>query len=131
MVRTETGHFQTQSKGIHMSSVTALSEVAGGMVRREKHRIGSADEARATVARRVRVGVGSLTNIIKRRVKTVSAEVRDRLVSAAIADLTNEIARLEHERQLLLQVGAGALHDDMRALESALATARQAIGRMK
>ena len=130
MDSTEQGHIQHQ-QAFPMTSVSALSQVANGMVRREKNRTGSADAAKATVARRLRVGVGSLTNIIKRRVKTISADVRDRLVSAAIQDLTNEITRLDHERQLLLQMGTSPMADDMRALESALETARQAIERMK
>ena len=130
MISTDQGHFQHQQDN-RMSSVPELAAVAGSMVRREKYRVGCADTARASVARRVRLGVGSLTNIIKRRVKSVSAEVRDRLVAAAIADLTLEISRLEHERQLLLQMGASPAHDDMRALEGALAAAREAIERMR
>jgi hypothetical protein len=114
-----------------MSSVSALSAVASGMVRRERDRSGCADTARSSVARRIRIGAGSLTNIIKCRVKAVKADVRDRLVAAAIADLTNEINRLDHERQLLRQMGANPDHDDMRLVESALATARAAIERMK
>jgi len=75
MISTDQGHFQHQQDN-RMSSVPELAAVAGSMVRREKYRVGCADTARASVARRVRLGVGSLTNIIKRRVKSVSAEVR-------------------------------------------------------
>lgn len=130
MIRTDQGHFQHQ-QGTPMSSVQVLSNVAGGMVQREKTRVGCADAARASVARRIRVGVGSLTNIIKRRVKTVSADVRDRIVAAAIHDLTHEITRLDHERQLLLQMGASPMADDMCRLEGALEAAREAVRRMK
>ena len=114
-----------------MSSVPALAQVARGMIQREKNRLGCPQAARDTVARRIKIGAGSLSNLIRERIKTVSADLRDRLVSAAIADLTNELTKLEHERQLLLQMGTSPDHDDMRSLESALATARQAIGRMK
>lgn len=114
-----------------MSSVPALAQVARGMIQREKNRLGCPQAARDTVARRIKIGAGSLSNLIRERIKTVSADLRDRLVSAAIADLTNELTKLEHERQLLLQMGTSPDHDDMRSLESALATARQAIERMK
>lgn len=114
-----------------MSSVPALAQVARGMIQREKNRLGCPQAARDTVARRIKIGAGSLSNLIRERIKTVSADLRDRLVSAAIADLTNELTKLEHERQLLLQMGTSPDHDDMRSLESALAAARQAIERMK
>jgi hypothetical protein len=130
MISTDWGQNQHQ-QGTAMSSVTALSSVASGMVRRERSRSGDADAARLSVARKLRIGVGSLTNLIKRRVKSVPADLRDRLVALAIADLTNEINRLDHERQLLLQMGTSADHDDMRVVESALATARAAIERMR
>ncbi len=114
-----------------MSSVPALAQVARGMIQREKSRLGCPQAARDTVARRIKIGAGSLSNLIRERIKTVSADLRDRLVSAAIADLSNELTKLEHERQLLLQMGTSPDHDDMRSLESALATARKAIERMK
>jgi hypothetical protein len=101
------------------------------MIQREKSRLGCPQAARDTVARRIKIGAGSLSNLIRERIKTVSADLRDRLVSAAIADLSNELTKLEHERQLLLQMGTSPDHDDMRSLESALATARKAIERMK
>lgn len=130
MISTDQGQNQHQ-QGIPMSSVTVLSEVAGGLVQRERKRSADAATAKATVARRLRIGAGSLTNIIKRRVKAVSADVRDRIVAAAIADLSNEINKLEYEKQLLVQMGTSPDHNDMRALEGALATARQAIERMR
>ena len=130
MISTDPGQNLTP-RGNPMSSIASLSEVAGNMVAREKSRSGDADAARSSVARRLQVGVGSLTNIIKRRVKSVRSDVRDRLIAAAIADLTREIERLDHERQLLLQMGTSPDHDDMRAAETAIAAAREAIGRMQ
>lgn len=114
-----------------MSSVPTLALVARSLVARETVRSGSPQAAKQTVARRLRIGSGSLANLIRERIKSVSADVRDRLVAAAIADLGNEITKLEHERQLLLQMGTSPDHNDMRALEVALQTARQAIERMK
>lgn len=114
-----------------MSSVPALAEVTRGMIRREKYRLGCPQAAKQTVARRLRIGAGSLSNLIRERIKAVSSEVRDRIVAAAIADLGHEITKLEYERQLLLQMGTSPDHNDMRALEGALAAAREAIGRMR
>lgn len=114
-----------------MSSVGVMSEVTRGIARREKHRMGDAAAAQRSTARRLRIGGGTLKNLIYRRVKAVSAELRDRIVAAAIADLTSEIRRLEHEKQLLLAMGTRPDHDDYCALESALATAHEVIDRMR
>lgn len=122
---------QREMKDQDMSSVPTLALVARGLVARETTRSGSPQAAKQTVARRLRMGSGSFANLIRERIKSVSADVRDRLVAAAIADLGNEITKLEHERQLLLQMGTSPDHDDMRALVGALETAREAIERMK
>lgn len=118
------------NRGSGMSSVSVLADITRGMVRREKYRTGDPDSARTATARRLRIGSGSLKNIIYERVKTISAELRDRLIGAAIADLSGEIRKLEHEKQLLLAMGTRADDDDMAALETALATARRVIDRM-
>lgn len=74
---------------------------------------------------------GSFANVVRNRVKKVSADIRDRIVAACIADLAREIQRLEHERQLLMAMGASPRSDDMDEVEASLAQARAAIGRMK
>ena len=119
------------NQGSDMSSVPVLAEVTRGIVRREKYRVGDATVARQATARRLRIGLGTLKNLVYERIKTVSSELRDRIVAAAIADLSNEINKLEYEKQLLVQMGTSPDHNDMRALEGVLATARQAIERMR
>lgn len=119
------------NQGSDMSSVPVLAGVTRGIVRREKYRVGDATVARQATARRLRIGLGTLKNLVYERIKTVSSELRDRIVAAAIADLSNEINKLEYEKQLLVQMGTSPDHNDMRALEGALATARQAIERMR
>jgi hypothetical protein len=106
-----------------MSTVEAVSRVSRGLISREQTRGGgSFDDAVSRVARRIRTGPGSLANIVRQRVKSVSSDIRDRIVLEALAALQRDIARLEHEKQLLLQMGAGSDHRDLCALESALAT---------
>lgn len=114
-----------------MSSVPALAEVTRGMIRREKYRVGCPEAARATVARRLRIGAGSLSNLIRERIKAVSSEVRDRIVSAAIADLHNEISKLEHEKQLLMAMGDRPDSLDFQAVETSIETARKTLSRMR
>lgn len=129
MVRRKIGQSVQQEFGM---SLADLSRLTGGMVHREQDRSGTDREAATcAVARRARLSVGTVGNVIRRRVKDVAASVRDRLVSAAIADITNEITRLEHDRQMLVQMGACPRSDDMDALDGALATARAAIERMR
>lgn len=130
MISTDQGQNQHQ-QGIPMSSVTVLSEVAGGLVQRERKRSADAATAKATVARRLRIGAGSLTNIIKRRVKAVSADVRDRIVQAAIADLSHEISKLEHERECLSRMGASATSFDLQEVEASISSIRQTLDRMR
>lgn len=115
-----------------MSSAVIIERAAREIVKREAVRSG-VPEATAIqrVATALRVAPGSLGNIVKRRVKRISADMRDRVVRAYIADLTREIQRLEHERQLLLAMGEDPRSDDMDKVARALAIATSAIERMK
>lgn len=114
-----------------MSTVEAVSRVSRGLISREQTRGGgSFDDAVARVARRIKTGPGSLANIVRQRVKSISADMKDRIVSEALAALQRDISRLEHEKQLLLQVGAGANDRDLCALESALATVQATLDQL-
>jgi hypothetical protein len=121
-----------QREGSGMSSAVIVERAARGLINCEATRA-EVSEASAIqrVASSLRVAPGSLGNIVRRRVKSISADMRDRIVAACIADLTREMQRLEHDRQMLMAMGEGPRSDDMDAVESALATARAALDRMK
>jgi hypothetical protein len=114
-----------------MSHAAMMQRVTRGLVDREADRVGvPRDAATARVAHRLKMPPGALASIARARTKKIPAEIRDRLVTACISDLTREIARLEHERQLLIQMGTSPSSTDMDEAETALATAREAIERM-
>ncbi|MCO5092643.1 hypothetical protein [Bosea sp. (in: a-proteobacteria)] len=112
--------------------LAVVAQFSKRLVARDQDRLGGcAETATARVARRLRAAPGTFTNIIRQRVKKVSADLRDRIVSAALADIQQEIERLEHEKRLLEAMGFGPSCDDYRAAEAALATARDCLARMR
>lgn len=121
-----------QREGEGMSSAVTVQRAARGMVRREAERFSDSEgNAIVRVARNLRMAPGSFGNVVRMRVKRLSADARDRIVAACIADLSREIQRLEHEKQLLMAMGVSPRADDMDEVEAALATARRAIEKMK
>lgn len=115
-----------------MGTIAAMAHFSKRLVRKEQERVGGcAETALASVARRLRAAPGAFANIIRMRVKKVSADLRDRIVTAALADIEHEIERLDHDKQLLESMGCGPSHSDVVTLESALATARAALARMR
>lgn len=114
-----------------MSSAVVVQRVAKRLVDVEKRSGSEPGTALASVAARLRVAPGSLANVIRAPVKTIRGDIRDAIVAAGIADIARQIGQLEHERQLLLQMGASPNSDDMDIVENALAQARAALDRMR
>lgn len=115
-----------------MGTIAAVAHFSKRLVRKEQERAGGcAETALASVARRLRAAPGAFANIIRMRVKKVSADLRDRIVAAALSDIEHEIERLDHDKRLLEGMGCGPSHSDVVTLEGALATARDALARMK
>ncbi|MFC2248777.1 hypothetical protein ACETRX_04050 [Labrys portucalensis] len=115
------------SPEIPMNSVAALSAISKRVVEREQlHSGANFDDALKSVAGRLRTGVGTFSNVIKRRVKTVSFELRDRIVAEALHTLQRDEKRIEHERQMVLQA-RGPDCGDLGRLEGALTTVREAM----
>lgn len=115
-----------------MGTLAAVAHFSKRLVRKEQDRIGGcAETALASVARRMKAAPGAFANIIRMRVKKVSADLRDRIVAAALSDIEHEIERLDHDKRLLEGLGCGPSHSDVVTLEGALETARDALARMK
>lgn len=115
-----------------MGTIAAVAHFSKRLVRKEQERVGGgAETALASVARRLRAAPGAFANIIRMRVKKVSADLRDRIVAAALSDIEHEIERLDHDKRLLEGMGCGPSHHDLVTLEGALETARDALARMK
>lgn len=127
------GHFsQTKLEFCNVNTIAAMAHFSKRLVIREQSRFGGdAETAAARVARRLRAAPGTFANIIRKRVKKVSADLRDRIVAAALSDIEREIERLEHEQRILESMGYGPSHDDYRTAEDALETARACLSRMR
>jgi hypothetical protein len=85
--------------------------------------------ARLAVARRTGVHAGALGNIRHGRIKAIAVHVFAALRSAVERELLSEMARLEHELQILRQTGAHATDDQIGEVETHLSAARRALGR--
>lgn len=130
--RQTTGQISQTVELREMGTIAAMAHFSKRLVRKEQDRSGScAETALASVARRLKAAPGAFANIIRMRVKKVSADMRDRIVTAALADIEHEIERLDHDKRLLESLGFGPSHNDVVAVEDAIASARAALARMR
>ena len=124
--------FSQPSESRDMQAIVVVAQFSKRLIRKEQDRSRScADTALVTVARRLRAAPGSIASILRLRVNKVCADLRDRIVKAALADITQEIERLDADKQLLESLGFGPSHNDVRAVEDAIASARAALARMR
>lgn len=115
-----------------MGTLAAVAHFSKRLVRKEQERAGGcAETALASVARRMRAAPGAFANIIRMRVKKIHADLRDRIVAAALADIEHELERLDADKKLLGSLGFGPSHNDVVAVEDALAAASAALARMR
>jgi hypothetical protein len=61
--------------------------------------------ARAGMARELGIGPGTLENLIRDRVKTVSADNAANIIALWVKTIEAKIAQLEHQRRLAHEVG--------------------------
>ncbi len=115
-----------------MSSVAIMSRLTKSWAKRESARADIDHEtALSVIANKIKTGPGKLGNIVRQRVKTACADLRDRWKRAAMADIALEIERLRHEQQLLELLDENPSVDDAAALEDAIQAARSILARMK
>jgi hypothetical protein len=79
-----------------MSSIA----IARNLEQRERQRAGTKEAARRSLADKLKIGVGTLENIIRARVKSVDERIRDRLQALLVSELEAEIGRLQHELEM-------------------------------
>jgi hypothetical protein len=110
-----------------VNSVAALSKVSERLIKREQAYSGADfEDAIKHVATRIRAAPGSLYNVVKQRVKSVSFELRDKIVAEALNTLQRDAQVIEHERQLVLQI-SGPCACEMDRLDGALARVQEAM----
>jgi hypothetical protein len=80
--------------------------------------------ARLDIARSLGVSLGTVENIIRLRVKTVSAALAIQINRLRISTIEAERARLENERELAIRFGLTLDPDEMDEVETLLEEAR-------
>jgi hypothetical protein len=98
--------------------------VARSLERMELARCGTRSNAQRSLANKLRIGHGTLENLIRGRVKSVDASIRDRLQAQLIRELELEKMRLEHELAIARQGGASTNSDEILEVETLLSQAR-------
>lgn len=82
-------------------------------------------EARASIARRWKLAVGTLSNVKRGRRKNMG-ELRRIIGEALYRDLGTELTRLAHEQQLLRQCGFGADSREIHEIQNVMQKVRAA-----
>jgi len=107
-----------------MSSAVSLAQT---LERRERARLGSRDVARRSLAGKLRIGVGTLENLIRGRAKRTDATIRDKLQALVVKELELEISRLQHELAIARQSSTRPDDDEIFEVETHLKKARAAM----
>ena len=115
------------SRTSHRAEPDTVSEailVARSLERMELARCGTRQGAQRSLANKLRIGHGTLENLIRGRVKSVDAAIRDRLQAQLIRELELEKMRLEHELAIARQGGATPDSNEILEVEALLSRAR-------
>lgn len=104
-------------------SMSSAFTIAQTLERREKARVGSVGHARRSLANKLRIGVGTFENLVRERVKSVDAAIRDRLHALLIRELESEIERLSHELAMARQSGVRLDSGEVGQIEAHLSKA--------
>jgi hypothetical protein len=115
-----------------MGSVASIAAFSRSLVKREQLRSGvDAKKALQRVADRLKIGPGTIANLVRDRVKSICFTVARRIVAAAISDIEQERRQLEHEHEALMALGAHADPSALAEVEEGLAIVRQGLARMR
>lgn len=80
-----------------MSAVVGAVEIARTLEKRERGKVLGRDIARARIAEKLRIGIGTFENLVRGRIKRIDADLRDRVHALFIRELEHEIAQLTHQ----------------------------------
>jgi hypothetical protein len=90
----------------------------------ERQRAPTLGIARRRLADKLRIGLGSLENIVRQRVKRIDAEVKRRLDELLVRELNAEIFRLQNELEMARQSGEHPINGHVTEVETLLMRAR-------
>lgn len=85
-------------------------------------------EARSKIARSISASPGSLNNLRRARVKSVSSRLMSSIRGALVAELQNEVARLQHEITVHLQTGTDPHCDALNEAKAHIEAAKKILG---
>jgi len=112
-----------QSSGIKEPKMTCAISLAQTLERKERARGLSVPEARRALARKIKVGVGTIENLVRGRVKRADAAIRDRLEAWMVRELESEILRLTHDLEMARRSGFHLASVEVGEIEAHLAQA--------
>lgn len=99
---------------------------------REKLRTGaSLADARKSLARRTKIAPGTFERLRNGRMKDAAGTLIRRLCAAVAAEYEAEIMRLEHERQIALQIGSAPHSDQVLKIRQNISEAREALAELR
>lgn len=114
-----------------MTALAQSIEIVKDLERRERGKIPGRELARASLANRLRIGVGTIENLLRGRLKRIDADLRDRLHALHINELEHEIARLSQELVIARLTAAFSDPDEIGEVETCLAQAREKLERAR
>lgn len=118
-----------RGNGVATDSTTAASMLVR-LEDSEARRLGvRVAEARASIARRVSVGIGTLRNIRHQRRKTIPAWLMNAIRAELVRVLQHQIMALENDVQTYRQTRGSHRDDDLVAIETQLAQAKETLRR--
>jgi hypothetical protein len=98
--------------------------IAQSLERHERRNGADVHAARSSIAGKLKIGIGTVENLIRGRVKRVDDRIRDRLHALLIREIEAEIARLTHELETLKRSGHHLASQHISEVEAHLAAAR-------
>jgi len=113
--------------GISKPDMSCAVSLARRLESRERFRTGNREIARRSLAVKLRVGVGTIENLVRGRVKRIDATIRDKLQALLVKELEQEIARLWHELDIARQGGAHLASEQISEIETHLSQAKQVL----
>ena len=112
-----------QRTGINEPDMNCAITLAQTLERKERARGLSVLEARQAIARKIKVGVGTVENLVRGRVKRADAAIRDKLQALVVRELEGEILRLTHDLEMARRGGLHLASVEVGEIEAHLARA--------
>ena len=116
-------------EGQSVSDVSLARDWASILEEKEARRLHlSRSEARTVVARKTGVPEGKLYSLRRNRIKDIGRTFLNRLGAGVIRELQQELARVEHDLQIINQIGVGVDNGETLSLLASRQKIREALG---